>query len=44
MCYIEDEYDRYLESLEESFECPECGKETNRDGYCSNSCFEASML
>lgn len=44
MCYIEDEYDRYLESLEPSNECPQCGKETSRDGYCSTDCFNASML
>ena len=45
MCYIERQYDRYLESLEEKFECSECGCDMDEDsGVCSGTCFEASML
>lgn len=45
MSYIEREYDKYLESLEETFECSECGKEMKKDkGVCSGQCFESSML
>jgi hypothetical protein len=25
-------------------ECPECGKPQDKEGYCSGTCFEASLL
>mgnify|MGYP003638071539 CR=1 FL=1 len=44
MCYIEREYDRYLESLEDKYECLECGTEILREGFCSRDCSDASWL
>ena len=26
------------------YECNECGKPIEKEGYCSNGCWEASML
>jgi hypothetical protein len=35
-------YDQHWE--EEDSECKECGGSTDGSDYCSNNCFEASML
>ena len=45
-------YDNWLVHMEheyrgwnDSYECPECGGDTEREGQpCSSICFEASML
>ncbi len=43
MSYIEREYDRYLESLQQSNECFVCGSECE-DDVCSSDCLNASLL
>ena len=43
MSYIEREYDRYLESLQQSNECFVCGAECE-DDVCSSDCLNASLL
>jgi len=42
MCYIEREYDRYLESLEQRNECSECLRECDGD-FCSRDCERAYL-
>ena len=44
MCYLSDEYESYLRSIEIDDEpCPTCGRPTDKD-FCSGDCFEAYLL
>ena len=40
-----DEYYSQRHEWQDEYECPECGKPVDEEGkYCSNTCWEASML
>lgn len=42
---FDNELNDYLESLENTNECSECGEAINESkSYCSEQCFKASML
>lgn len=43
MEYLDWQLNEFFRSEEECFECPECGKPTSSDDYCSGTCFESSM-
>ena len=42
---FDGELEMYFNSLEETYECSECGTPINHDGdVCSDKCWQASML